>query len=97
MNEKIEIEVRKRKLTVEVEGFQPFEIVALAKDVEKRMLAIEEKYGIPDSSKLGILTALEYAAEIKRLLEAHENARLAAEKRLEVISHTLKAALGAAS
>jgi cell division protein ZapA (FtsZ GTPase activity inhibitor) len=95
MNDKVEIQIYKRRLVVEAEGITQMEVVELAREIEEKMQAIEKKYGIPDSSKLGILTALELAAELKRVKEAHAVAIAAAEKRITEIAFQLKTGLGA--
>ncbi len=93
MNEKIDIEVRKRKLTVELEGFTPLQVHEFARDVEERMLELEKKWNVFDTQKLGILVALELAAEVGRLKEAQDNDARVVERKLEEMTLALQSAL----
>ncbi len=93
MNEKIDIEVRKRKLTVELEGFTPLQVHQFAQDIEERMLELEKKWNVFDTQKLGILVALELAAEVGRLKEAQDNDARVVERKLEEMTLALQSAL----
>ena len=96
MNEKVTIEVFRRKLPVELDGLGELEVVAIARDVTEKMESIQENTKIVDSSKIAILAALEFAADLARLKEAHENAKRVAENSILRITQTLKTALPAA-
>ncbi|MBI5202955.1 MAG: cell division protein ZapA [Elusimicrobia bacterium] len=78
LNEKVDIEIRRYKLTVEMEGLTPIEINALAGLVGDKMKEIEKDSNIVDTYKLALLTALEFAGEVVRLKEQIDN-----QKRLE--------------
>ena len=93
MNQKVNIEIRKRKLIVEMEGLTPLEINSLAAEVANRIDEIEEVNHIADSSKLGILAALEYAAEVHRLQNAHADASRVVEHKLDQINLSIQGAL----
>ena len=93
MNEKINIEVRKRKLTVEMDGYTPLQIVGFAQEVEDRMIELEEKLQIYDTQKLGILIAMDYAAEISRLKEAQDTDARVVEHKLQEMTLSLQTAL----
>lgn len=93
MNEKIDIEVRKRKLTVEMEGFTPLQIVEFARDVEDRMAELEKKLEIVDTQKLGILVAMYFASEVRRLKEAQDTDARVVEHKLEEMTLSLQSAL----
>ena len=67
LNDKVDIEIYGRTLTVEMEGFNQLEVNALANKVDERMRQIAKESQVVDSSKLAILTALEIAAEYERL------------------------------
>ena len=73
LNDKVDIEIYGRKLTVEMEGFSQLELHALAKKVDERMREIAQESKVVDSSKLAILTALEITAEFERLKNKMEN------------------------
>lgn len=96
MNEKVDIKIRKRLMTVEMEGMTQLEILTLAQYVEERMDEVERNTQIADGSKLAILTAMEFAAELSRLKDAQELAKRVAERKLEEMAMTLRTSLGAA-
>ncbi len=97
MNEKVDVEIFRRRLTVEIEGLTPIEISSLAQKVDEKIREIaEENEKIADSSKLAVLAALSYAAELSREKEARETERLYFEKKIEEFSRALESALGAA-
>jgi cell division protein ZapA (FtsZ GTPase activity inhibitor) len=94
MNEKVEIEIFRRRLTIEMEGLTPMEINALAQKVSDKMGEVaENNKKIADSSKLAILTALEFAAENYRLKEASATEQLVLERRMDEMILALQSAL----
>ena len=78
VNDKVDIVVRGRKLTVEMEGLSQLEVNSLANLVDERMRQIEKDTKTADSSKLAIMTALDFAAELEKL-----RSKLADYERLE--------------
>lgn len=94
MNEKVDIEIFKRRLTVEMEGLTPLEIGDLARRVNDKMSDISRRNPkIADSSKLAILTALELAAELYTLKQGKSNEDRALETKLEKLAHALRGSL----
>lgn len=94
MNQKVDIEVFKRRLTVVMEGLNPLEISALAQKVHERMTKVSAQHGdLIDSSKLAILTAMEFAAELLQHEDARSTQNMALEKKVEELTVTLRAAL----
>jgi cell division protein ZapA (FtsZ GTPase activity inhibitor) len=91
-----EIEIRKRRLAVEVEGMTQMEVNVLAKEVENKMISIEQKYDIVDASKLAILTALELSMELNQLRESVDIARDTAEKKIIELDYALSSAVESA-
>lgn len=97
MNEKVDIEIFKRRLSVEIEGLTPFEISALAQKVSDKMTEIAaQNKTIADSSKLAILTALHLAAELEKAKEGHDTDRRVVEHKLDGVTDTLRSALAVA-
>ena len=97
MNEKVDIEVFKRRLTVEIEGFTPMEIGALAQEVTDKMrevAASNEK--IADTSKIATLAALLFAAELWRLREKVDTENRVLDNKVEKLTLTLQNSLAAA-
>lgn len=96
MNEKVDIEIFKRRLSVEIEGVTPLEISTLAKQVSDKMAEIAaQNKTIADSSKLAIMTALHFAAELSKARDAQDTGRRVIEHKVEQVTDALKAALAA--
>lgn len=94
MNEKVDIEVFKRKLTVELEGFTPMEIATLARQVTEKMEQVfHRNKNTGDSGKLAILAALEIAAELYREQNARSTEKRATEHKIEELSLSLQTTL----
>ena len=98
MNDKVDIEIFQRRLTVEIEGLTPLQINTLAKQVSEKMEDIANQNNkIADSSKLAILTALDFAAELNKALDNNETSRRVLENKLEHMTLALKEALEVSS
>lgn len=94
MNEKVDIQIFRRRLTVEMEGLTPLEIKALATKVDDKMNEIShQNKGIADSSLLAILTSLHFAADMEKMQGARETEQMALEKKIEELTTALRAAL----
>ncbi|MBI4348074.1 MAG: cell division protein ZapA [Elusimicrobia bacterium] len=83
INDKVDLEIRRYKLTVEMEGLTPIEINSLAQLVSEKMKEIEKDSNVVDSYKLALLTALELAGEVTRLKTQLENQRLLEDRKLD--------------
>lgn len=66
-SEKVDIEIRGWKVTVEIEGYNQLEVSALAAMVNERMDSIAKRTKVADSFKLAVLAALDLAAELQKL------------------------------
>lgn len=94
MNEKVTIEVARRRMTIEIEGLTPLEIQALAQQVDNRIAeAARRSPHIVDTQKLAILAALEMAAELNQLKDKTELDRSRVENKLEEFATALRGAL----
>ena len=93
LNEKIDIEIGGRKLRVEMDGFSELEVNSLAQLVSQRMQEVEKTSKIPDTSKIAILTAMEFAADLWKLKSKHENDRVVDANKMEAMIITLQNAL----
>src|SRR5690349_17509600 len=94
MNEKVDIEIARRKLTIDIEGLTPIEINALAQKVDEKIKEIAEEYpNIADSSKLAILAALHFAVDLSRIREARDTESRAIEHKIEELVLSLQTAL----
>ena len=72
MNEKVEVQIGARHLVVEMPDLLPTEIGALAQKVSERMGELQQhNLTIADTSKLALLAALSFAADLER--ERHSN------------------------
>lgn len=98
MNEKVDIQVFRRRLTVEMEGLTPLEIGALAEKVHQKMSEISEQNNkIADSSILAILAALHFAADLETERSKHATHQSVFERKVEELTVALRAALSHAS
>jgi cell division protein ZapA (FtsZ GTPase activity inhibitor) len=94
MNEKVDIEIAKRRLTVEMEGLAPLQIQELARQVDEKIRRMaEQNPKIADSSKLAILAALELTAELYQVTDREAIERNAVENKLTEFALSLKSAL----
>lgn len=94
MNDKVDIEIARRRLTVEIEGLTELEILTLAKTVNDKIQDISaNNKNSPDTSKIAILAALEFAADLARVNGVHETARRVVERKIEEMTLSLKTTL----
>ncbi len=94
MNKKVDIEIGKRRLTVEMEGLDPLQILGLAQQVQTKLDEVATRHPhIVDTSKAAILTALELAAELQQLKDASAVASDALENKLAEFTLSLQSAL----
>ena len=97
MNEKVDIEIFKRRLTIELEGFTPMEITALADQVTVKMREIQaHNEKMADTSKIATLAALLFAADLWRLREKADTEERVMDNTIEKLSLVLQSALSAA-
>jgi cell division protein ZapA (FtsZ GTPase activity inhibitor) len=96
MNEKVEVLIGTRRLTVEMEGLIPMEINALAQKVTERMTDIQAQNNkVADSSKIALLVALSFAADYERERSAHERTKNMLDSSAEKLSKSLRDSLEA--
>ena len=88
------VQVYRRNLSVAIEGLTPIEISAVAGQVTAEMEKIEADTKTADTSKLAILAALSFAAELHKLNQQSGHLRQADEKRISGMISTLNSALG---
>lgn len=96
MNEKVEVQIGTRRLVVEMEGLTPIEIVSLAQKVADRVAELQgQNRTVADSSKIALLTALSFAAELAQERAAHDTTRRMLENSAERLSQSLRDSLNA--
>ena len=94
MNEKVEVQIGSRRLIVEMEGWTPIEINALAQKVSERVAEMQSNNSsVADTSKLALLVALSFAAELNRERAAHDMTRRLLENKAESLSESLRDSL----
>ncbi len=93
LNDKLDVDIYGRKLTIEMEGLNQLEVNALAVMVDERMREIARESKIVDSSKLAILTALEIAAELQKLKSRVEDFNVVEGKQVDRMLLSLEKAL----
>ena len=97
MNEKVEVEIARRRLMVEIEGLTPFEINGVARSVNEKYEDIQAAYPkVADTSKLAIYTALYLAVELYKLQQAEKLHRNVVENGLDGLAKVLQQSLTAA-
>ena len=96
MNEKVEVQIGTRRLIVEMEGLTPIEINALAQKVSERVGDMQSQNNkIADTSKIALLVALSFAAELDKERSAHDLTRRLLENKAESLSQSLRESLQA--
>ncbi|MDP3543247.1 MAG: cell division protein ZapA [Elusimicrobiota bacterium] len=94
MNEKVEVQIGTRRLVVEMEGWTPIEINALAQKVSERVGQMQShNTNVADTSKIALLVALSFAAELDRERSAHDLTRRLLENKAEALSESLRDSL----
>lgn len=94
MNEKVDIQIGTRRLVVEIEGLIPLEIKALAQKVSDRVAEMQhQNSNVADTSKIALLVALSYAAELDKERAAHDMTRRLLENKAESLSKSLRESL----
>jgi cell division protein ZapA (FtsZ GTPase activity inhibitor) len=96
MNEKVEVQIGTRRLVVEIEGLTPIEINGLAQRVSERMTELQQQNNkVADTSKIALLVALSFAADLDKETRAHETTRRMLENSAERLSQSLRESLEA--
>ncbi len=91
--EKVDVEIRRRKFTVERDDLDALQIVSVGKEIEERLLSLEERTKIIDSSRLGIMLALDLACDMVGLKARLDDQDRGEEKRLDGMIVALQKAL----
>ena len=98
MNEKVEVQIGTRRLVVEMEGLTPIEINALAQKVSERVGELQsQNNNVADTSKIALLAALSFAAELDKERSAHDLTRRLLENKADSLSQSLRESLQAGS
>ncbi len=98
MNEKVEIQIGTRRLVVDMEGLTPIEINALAQKVSERVVDLQSQNNkVADTSKIALLVALSFAAELDKERQAHDLTKRLLENKAESLSQSLRESLQAGS
>jgi len=96
MNERVEIQIGTRRLVVDMEGLTPIEINALAQKVSDRMAELlGQNKTVADTSKIALLAALSFAAELDKERSAHDTTRRVLENKAAELSQSLRDSLEA--
>jgi len=88
------VQIYRRNLRVAIEGLTQLEISAVANRVTAEMEKIEAETKTADTSKLAILAALSFAAELHKLKNQSGSLRQADEKRISAMTSALNSILG---
>jgi cell division protein ZapA (FtsZ GTPase activity inhibitor) len=97
MNEKVQVEIARRRLEVEIEGLTPIEINHIANMVNEKLEDAQRlNPRMADTSKLAIHALLYMGAELYKLQQADSTSHKALENTLDHIGKTLQQTLAAA-
>ena len=91
--EKVDVEVARRKFTVERDDLDAFQILAVSKELERRLADLQTRTGVVDTGRLAVMLALDVACDMKRLQGRLDDGDLTQEKRLEGMIILLEKAL----
>ncbi|MEK7287747.1 MAG: cell division protein ZapA [Elusimicrobiota bacterium] len=93
IKEKIAVEILGRTYELDAEGMTPMEAGALAQFVSERMEELARNNHVVDTSRLAVLTALNFADELRRLEAQHEELTQTIDRRLGIFKKILEEAL----
>ena len=85
-----QVTIKGRSLTLSVDGLGPLEIMTIANQVVKKIEEIEEKTQIPDTSKLALLAAFEFATDLYNLKQKSETSLEADSRKLDELVEKLE-------
>ena len=88
-----QVKIKGRVLTFSVDGLGPLEIASIAGQVEKKIDDIEAATKIPDNSKLALMAAFGFAAELYNLRQKSETSTEADSRKIEELAGKLESAL----
>lgn len=91
--EKVDVEVGRRKFTVERDDLDALQIVGVAKELDNRMAELQARTGVVDTGRLAVLLALDVACDMKRLQGRLDDGDLTHEKQIEEMIIVLEKAL----
>jgi cell division protein ZapA (FtsZ GTPase activity inhibitor) len=85
-----QVKIKGRALNISVDGLGPLEISHIAGLVEKKINKLEASTQIPDTSKLLLLAAFEFATEHYNLKQKYESSAEADSRKIEELSGKLE-------
>lgn len=88
-----QVKIKGRFLTPSVDGLGPLEVTTIANQVEKKIEEIEKKTQIPDTSKLALMAAFEFATELYNLKQKSETTQEADSRKIEELVEKLESSL----
>ncbi|MBI4802220.1 MAG: cell division protein ZapA [Elusimicrobia bacterium] len=89
----VRLKIKKRDITMSVDGLTELEIGNIADQVEKKIDEIEKRTGQPDTSKLAVMAALEFAIELHNLKQRYSNNKEADTRKIDEMTAALEGAL----
>lgn len=93
MQSEVRVRIKKREIAMAVDGLTELEVQNIAGQVEKKMDDIEKKSGQPDTSKLAILAAMEFAIALHNVKHKLENDKTADARMIDEMTAALEGAL----
>lgn len=93
MISEVQLTIKKRPISMAVDGLTPLELTTIARHVENKIDDIEKKSNIADSYKLALMAAMELAIELHSLKHRLENNKEADSNKIEEMVTALEDAL----
>jgi cell division protein ZapA (FtsZ GTPase activity inhibitor) len=91
--EKVDVEIARRKFTVERDDLDALSILAVSKDLERRLAELQSRTGVVDTGRLAVMLALDIACDMRRLQGRLDDGDKTQEGRLEGMIILLEKAL----
>lgn len=91
--EKVDVEIARRKFTVERDDLDALSIVAVSKDLERRLAELQSHTKVVDTGRLAVMLALDVACDMRRLQGRLDDGDKTQEGRLESMIVQLQKAL----
>ena len=97
MNERVDVEIGRRRLSLDIEGLLPIEITGIAEMVNEKLKEVERKYPqVVDTYKLNIYALIELAAELYKREQAESMNKKVLENSINRIEESLAKSLAVA-
>lgn len=95
INDRVRVQIFGREYDMDPGGLTPLEVQSVATFVDERMREISEKFGLVDTQKIAVLTAINIALDYMQLMEKGGKVSRDLSPQLEELDRALQNALNA--